>query len=89
MGAFTSFKNTKKILSIFLILSTLSGCFNKNPVPIAYNCPKIVLPKSPLPIIYTLKKSATPDEIIKAWVTTTIQYKAWHDTVVKQVNLSN
>jgi hypothetical protein len=68
-----------------IILSLIVTSCTTTPVPVVYNCPAIVLPQLPVAQTSRLKPDATPDKIIKAWVATATEYKAWAISAQKQV----
>lgn len=75
-----------KIIILFFILFTI-GC-TKHPAPIAYNCPQLILPNDPIPRTRNLNSESRPDEVIKAWVATTVEYRGWNKAVRRQVESS-
>lgn len=58
------------------------------PTPIVYKCPKIILPKDPISPVDKLNQNSKPNEVIKAWVITAIEYKNWNRIVRKQIEES-
>jgi hypothetical protein len=76
----------KALTSVMLILSVIS-CAHK-PLPISYNCPKMVLPPDPVPQTKRLTKNSRPDQVIKAWVATANEYRGWNKIVREQVENS-
>ena len=63
----------------------LTGCASEiEPVPVAYNCPRLMLPDDPVPATIQLTDKSTPDEVIKAWVATAYAYRGWNQIVRKQ-----
>jgi hypothetical protein len=61
------------------------GCSAKH-MPISYNCPKIELPSDPIDYTKILTDVSSPDEVIKAWVTTASGYKEWNAIVREQMS---
>jgi hypothetical protein len=55
-------------------------------MPISYNCPKIELPSDPIDYTKILTDVSSPDEVIKAWVTTASGYKEWNAIVREQMS---
>ena len=80
-----------KTSSFFIILVlTLWLCTCATiPTPIAYQCPHITLPPDPIPATTKLTSQSKPDQVVKAWVATTIAYKGWNTIVRQQVAKSN
>lgn len=76
----------KALAGAMLIFSVIS-CTHK-PIPISYNCPKIVLPSDPVPQTKRLNKNSRPDQVIKAWVATANEYRGWNKIVREQVENS-
>lgn len=74
-------KLLKTTLVIILLLS-LNAC---GTIPIAYNCPKIVLPPDPIIPISKLTDKSKPNEVVKAWIATATAYRDWNRIVRKQV----
>lgn len=73
-----------KIL-LFMLCLLLDGCGSKH-MPLAYHCSKIELPNDPIDYTKMLTEFSTPDEVMKAWVTTAIGYKEWNTIVKEQIN---
>lgn len=69
----------------FLILTS---CSTVKPIPVAYDCPKLVLPADPITPIDKLTDKSKPDEVMKAWVSTAVAYRDWNRIVRQQVNVS-
>ena len=65
----------------------LCGCVPK-PVPVVLDCPRIVLPMNPAVPLTHLNAKSTPDEVIKAWITTATLYRDWNVIVRRQVESS-
>jgi hypothetical protein len=71
--------------AVFLAVVLLTGCVSK-PVPVAYDCPQIVLPPDPILATRKLTAKSKPGDAAKAWVSTAVACCAWNKTVRKQVN---
>lgn len=65
---------------------TVTSCTTSKPTPIAYDCPRILLPADPVIPIRKLTDKSKPDDVIKAWVATAVAYRDWNRVVRKQVN---
>ena len=65
----------------------LSSCASK-PIPIQFNCPRIMLPPDPIEATKKLTAKSSPDTVAKAWVATTTEYKGWNIIVRKQLRAS-
>jgi hypothetical protein len=53
--------------------------------PIAYECPKVILPADPILPIKTLTAKSTPDQVMKSWIATATAYRDWNRVVRKQI----
>lgn len=67
----------------------LTSCSLIKPTPIAYHCPRIILPADPKPNTDKLTEKSKPNEVIKAWVSTAMAYRDWNRIVRKQIENSN
>ena len=74
------------ILTLFIAFSIgLVGCATK-PIEIAYDCPKLILPKDPILYTQKLTNKSSAEQVMKSWVATANAYRDWNVTVRKQVN---
>jgi len=71
---------------ILAVILLISGCATEKPVQIMYNCPAIELPVDPEVPVKKLKKTSTPDQVVKAWVATAVAYREWNKNVRAEVN---
>jgi hypothetical protein len=74
-------------LWLLLLCSMLASC-STTPTPVSYNCPVIILPPDPIPEVNKLTIKSKPNEIIKAWVATAVQYHDWNVAVHRQIEAS-
>ncbi len=72
---------------VIMMLLFLEACGTKT-IPLSYNCPTIQLPIDPIPFTRSLTLTSQPDEVIKAWVATAMEYKGWDETVRKEIQES-
>lgn len=73
------FKRLCGIISI----CTLTSCAHVTPV--AFECPRLILPKDPIVPIHQITSASKSNEVIKAWVATAIAYRDWNIIVRKQI----
>lgn len=79
----------KNITALIIICGLLAGCVKSEPVPIAYNCPKIKLPAAPdISYLNKLNDKSSPADIVKAWIAAANAYHAWAIAVRRQVEKS-
>lgn len=79
---------TSSFFVILVLTLCLCTCASK-PTTIAYQCPRILLPPDPIPATAKLNPQSKPDQVVKAWVATTIAYKGWNTVVRHQIAESN
>lgn len=72
------------ILLIFVLDIPLMGCTSK-PIPLAYDCPIITLPVTPISQTKKLTAHSTPDSVIKAYVADLSTYKRWNKAVYQEI----
>lgn len=72
------------IFMLIFISLILYGCTTKQ-TSIAYDYPKIKLPADPIDYTKILTDISSPDEVIKAWVSTATGYKEWNVIVKDQL----
>jgi hypothetical protein len=71
---------------LLLLFVMLTSCMT--PKPVAYHCPRIILPADPVPPTRKLTLKSQPNDVMKAWVATAYLYQGWNKTVRKQVESS-
>ena len=72
---------------LIVAVALLAGCATK-PKPVAYHCPRLQLPPDPTIYVLKLNKKSTPNEVVQAWVATTLAYRNWNKAVRQQVEFS-
>lgn len=65
----------------------IGSCSREQPI-IHYQSGVIKFPEDPVRTTDALHSKSTPDEVIKAWVSTAVGYMHWHDVVKKQHDAS-
>jgi hypothetical protein len=73
-------------LLVAFVAFVLTSCTTIKPTPIAYKCPKIILPTDPVVPVHALNANSKPDDVIKAWVATAVAYRDWNRVVRKQIS---
>ena len=76
----------KKWTIMAYVAGSLTACTSVKPV--AFKCPRIILPADPVPATRKLTPKSTPDQVVKAWVATSYLYQGWNKTVRQQVENS-
>ena len=79
-----SFRRLSGIMVIFI----LTSCSTVR-TPVTLDCPQLVLPADPVSPLSKISDKSTPDEVMKAWVSTAILYRDWNRIVRKQVQESS
>jgi hypothetical protein len=72
------------ILILGVVCFFLPGCVTK-PIPIVYDCPKIILPSDPVLALKKLTVKSTPDQVVKACWIDISNLRGWNSTVRQQV----
>lgn len=72
-------------LTVFFL--DMAGCAT-SPVPVAYNCPRTILPDDPKQNPYFLTSKSSPDEVMKSWVITALAYREWNKAVHTEIENS-
>lgn len=72
---------------VFIFIVAISACAQQ-PVPIAYHCPRIVLPSDPALPVKNLNANSKPNDVMKAWVATAVGLRTWNKIVRQQINAS-
>ncbi len=75
----------KEVLVALVVSCLVCGCTHDNPVKVVYDIPELSLPPDPIPYTNTLTSKSTPDQVMKAWVATAMQYRGWNQAVRKEV----
>lgn len=78
-------RQSQKFLILVVTLWLQACSFNR---PVAYKCPAIIFPADPIPAVYKISRKSSPDEVMKAWVSTAVAYKRWNQIARKQVQSS-
>jgi hypothetical protein len=73
----------RSIITGSLISISIASCATK-PIPVIYQCPKIVLPTIPVMQIKNLNKTSKPDQVAKAFASDLVACKAWITAVQQQ-----
>ena len=76
--------NKSSSIFIAIIVLCLSSCATK-PIPIAYDCPKILLPSDPPLTLKKLTVKSTPDQVVKACWIDISNLRGWNLAVREQV----
>ena len=69
---------------IGVLVLWLSSCASK-PIPLSYNCPRIMLPPDPILPTRKLTTKSRPDQVAKAYRATVSALRGWNSIVRKQV----
>jgi hypothetical protein len=76
-------------ISILILMVGLCGCASDRVDPIICQSPDIILPADPIPATRVLNKNSLPADVMKAWVSTALSYRAWNKTVRRQIEASS
>lgn len=77
-----------KNVILFLGIILLIGCSQSKPTPIIYASPPIELPPDPIPATNKVTEDSTAAEVMKAWISTAIDYRGWNIAVRKLIENS-
>lgn len=72
------------ILAIIVIGIILAGCTPK-PIPIAYDCPIIELPNSPISQTKNLTANSKPNTVVQSYAADLSAYRAWNQAVYQEI----
>lgn len=96
-GAGENFMNNEDSIGLFFLIvfmaiicfCLVAGCSTQKPLPVVYDLPTIKLPAAPPEFTQGLNDKSTPDEVVKAWVASSVAYKSWMIAVKRQFSPIN
>lgn len=74
-----------RIMFLSYVMLILTGCASSS-IPVAYQCPSIVLPSETNLNVSGLNEKSRPDEVIKAYVADLTNSRAWIKAVKEETS---
>lgn len=79
----------RSITAILVSSLWIVGCANTKRSVITIHPQPIKLPSDPVNYVSRLNDKSSPDEVVKAWVSTATAYRNWNRIVRKQIESIN